>query len=750
MVSSVVIAAVEPKNIVVFFLPVHDDAKVNSPRRAVKTPVPSGISAGIGKKDMSKKDKHQKKHGIVTTVGVSLYDKGETPLKTATENVLSPARVLILPQERIKKTDSGKKHGLPESVIPDRIRIFPIADPVGEIKKEARERPAVIRYKSKTLPAPEDPRKQRPENESEWTNWILDQLQICNMDSRTVLPTLYWMTANKKLTDGKTKCDMKNAVAQHLKKCHPWPIIYYTPVNNDVPVRQTVQMAVEYLENDFDDQPCAALDLSSVNFAKVEFLQGNLKNANFSKSYFQEATFSDFDVSGAVFDQSLMDNVLFQNTDLSTASFENVRMKYAHFHRVKARSVKFDSADLQNTQFRDANLAFSSFPNAVLQNTAWQDVRAYRINASEANFTSSGFDNVLFDQMRADKANFAEIFCKDCVFSMTSLQYANFFKAVFENTSFDKSSMPYAQFNEAVFNRKISFDDVDLYAADFSHVDLTPFDKLPIEKLTKMKVDRKTVLPAHLSDFDSALFDEELMAADRNPMKNIDRYSCSKRVCEERLLGRASNQNLAVRAMTILSNPSEPLAKQVWAICTMGCIAKEDKKLENSQMDLLAYYIKRKRSWDAQTDLFRPYTPIEPEVQLALYVLTDPDIGRDLGHDVDLTGTDLRKADLSNSDLRMLNLAGSYLGGVDFRGSKMDRTYDHFDQAVIDEFTLFPEDMGLFKPFSMPGSSIPSWWKPETVRVIRDKFGFWSVTTEDIPFSDEFIIQPEIQTENEE
>ena len=46
-------------------------------------------------------------------------------------------------------------------------------------------------------------------------------------------------------------------------------------------------MAVVFLENTFDSKNCPALDLSGVNFEKTDFLEGNLKNTDFSNSYFQ-------------------------------------------------------------------------------------------------------------------------------------------------------------------------------------------------------------------------------------------------------------------------------------------------------------------------------------------------------------------------------------------------------------------------------------------------------------------------------
>ena len=739
--SSVVIAAVEPKNVIVFFLPVESSDQITSVQEAVPTVLPKGISAGMNEDNISKKDPNQERHGIPTTVGVSLYDKGGIPLEQAAENIVAPARVLILPPESKSSQKKKKfKPKTPESVLPAQLRIFPMTKPSRDIREAAKER-FVVKYKR--LRPPEDNRKQRPENLSEWTNWILGELEKCNMNAQVVLPTLYWLSANIQLTDDRTSCDMKNALAAHLRKCHPWPIVYYTPVNNDVPVRPAVQMAVEYLETDFERKDCPALDLTGINFEKVDFVRGRLKSADFSKSYFQEATFSDVDLSETIFNQALMDNVLFQNVDLSYALFEKTRMKYSHIHRSKLPFVKFDRADLQNTQFRDVALSQSVFQDAVLQNTGWRDVRAYKLYAPRADFTKAGFNNVLLDQMQAEKANFENISCKNCVLKNAFLEKAYFHGAFFEDTSFDGAQLSYADFRSAVFGKGISFNDVSLYKANFGNVDLKPLADLPIEKMMQMKVDRKTQSPEALEKYDPESYDTALDGGQIEPVEKVNRYVCSRRTCEERLLGRASNQNLAVRAMTILSSPNEQTDNQIWALCTIGCIAKQDKKLENSQVDILAAFIKHKSPWDSQNDLFKPYTPLPPEVQMALYILTDPQIERDLGHDVDLSGTDLRTADLSKADLRNVNLSGSHLGGANLRQSKTDLTLSRFDQAVIDQFTRFPKDMKAFKPFELPESVTPPWWKPATVRVYKDGTHLWTVTTEDIPFSDDLIARPE-------
>ncbi|MBO4519591.1 MAG: pentapeptide repeat-containing protein [Alphaproteobacteria bacterium] len=746
LISSVVIAAVEPKNVVVFFLPAEHYSKVTSVQEAVPTVLPKGISAGMNEDNISQKDPNQQKHGIPTKVGVSLYDKGGIPLEQAANQIVVPTRVLILPPEELRGKQKKKfKPKTPESVLPVQLRIFPMTQPAKEIKKAAEER-LVVSFTP--LKPPADNRKRRPFNTAEWTGWILGELEKCNMRASIVLPTLYWLSANIRLTDNKTSCDMKEAVAAHLRKCHPWPVVYYTPINNDVPVHAAVQMAVEYLETDFERNDCPALNLTKINFEKVDFMRGRLKRADFSKSYFQEATFVDLDLSDALFNQALMDNVLFRNVDLSRVSFEKARMKYSHFHRSKAPFAKFDDADLQNAQFRNMVMPHSVFSDAVLQNTGWQDVRAYRLHAPRADFTMSGFDNVILDQMQAEKANFGKVSCKNCVLKNADLENAYFYGAFFEDTSFNGAQLSYADFRSVVFGRDVFLDDVTLYKANFGNVNLKPLSDLPIEKLTQMKIDKKTQLPEALEQENTEAYDVALDSGQIEPAESADRYICSQRTCEERLLGRASNQNLAVRAMTFLSNPNEKTENQIWALCTIGCIAKKDKRLENSQVDILAAFIKHKSPWDSQNDLFKPYSPLPPEVQMALYILTDPEIERDLGHDVNLTGTDLRTADLSKADLRNVDLSGSNLGGTNLRQAKTDLTLSRFDQVVIDPFTRFPKNMGSFKRFELPDSITPPWWKPAKVRVYKDGTHLWTVTTEVIPFSDEFIARPEKESEN--
>ena len=749
LASAVAVAAVEPKNVVIFFLPVQNTAEINSLQEAVPTPLPAdGVSAGVRAPEIGKKDANQEKHGIPTPAGVSLLDKGNVTVEQAAQNILLPARVLILPQQRGKGAQTDGKDvpmpkpvaGLPESVTADKVRVFPLKNPVKAIAREQRERPVVAPYRP--VKPPVDQNDKRPRDMEKWTGWILDQLENCSMDANVVLPTAYWMTANGKLTDGTTDCDMKSAVAGYLRQCHPWPAAYYTPVNNDVKVRSAVQLSVEYLETVFNTKKCPSLNLAGVNFDKVDFIKGELGNTDFTGSYFHEATFSEVNLSDSNFGRADMENAYFQGTRLNGALFFKAQMKDTHFYQVEAEAAGFDGADLQNAQFRDVNLTQAVFNDAVLQNTHWMDIRGGRVRANGANFSNAEFDNVLFNQIQARKTVFNKVSCNECMFKRGDFKEAYFYDAKFRNTVFDRSYIEGAHMRAAKFLKNVSFHDVSRYRADFGGADMGALENVQPEEMAQVKIDRETVLPDGLSEYETDSFDIEL--ENPVPVESVDRYSCSHRTCEDRLLGRTGNQNLAVRAMTILENPESDLDAQGWALCTMGCIAQKDKKLSDSQIDILAAFIKRNRPWNAETDLFKPYSPVTPEVQMALFVLTDMKLKRDRNRLIDLTGTDLRAADLSRSNLLGIDFSGSNLSGADLHNSLADRTYALFDQILIDEFTRFPYKIRLFKPFTLPTPV----WKPKKVRIYRDGWNPWTLQTEEIPYSEKLELKPEKKPED--
>lgn len=739
--SSAVWAAVEPKPVVVFYLPAQNDAEVHSVHQAVTRPIKTGLVDSGTTMSLPKPNAIQEKHGIITSSdGVSLYDKGNVPLAEAEQNILYPAKVLILPPENLQTKAKAVK-GTPPSVNPVPLRIFPLTKPAADIKKALSEGPIKVQYEPLRRPPP-DIKNERPTDEIKWGGWALMELRSCDMDANTVLPTLYWLMQNGKFTGGKNDCEVKAAIAAHLRKCYPWPATYYTKLNNEYEPPYTLQMAVEVLETDFYTRTCSSLDLTHINFAKVEFMAGGLRGDDFSFSNLEGARFEEIDMSDAVFEQSILKRTLFQNVQLSKTYFKDSDITYAHFFNVNAPMSNFEGSDLSNSQFRDSDLSMSSFIGAKFPNTAWRNVKAYGLEAPDVTFAHSEFSNVLLTQLNAPKADFSYISCKNCVFRQARLYHAYFYGANFDYTIFDSAYLERASFEKAVFKTFVSLKEANLHAADFSSVDMSLFDDLALEPLRLVKIDKKTVIPEKFPAFEAASYDEEIFKSYEPPSK-YTRYTCSQKMCDDRLLGRVSNQNLAVRSMTILADDTQDLDTTIWALCSMGCIAKHDKKLENSQLDILSYYVRRHIPWDAEKDLFKQIEPIPVDIQMALFVLTDPNVKRDLGHDIDLTNTDLRLADLTNANLINVNFAGSHLGGADMRGAKTDRAYEHFNNTVIDEYTIFPIGMTLFKPFMLPDSIYPSWWKPKTVRIIRDGSNPWAPVTEDVPFSDDLVVPKE-------
>ena len=131
----------------------------------------------------------------------------------------------------------------------------------------------------------------------------------------------------------------------------------------------------------------------------------------------------------------------------------------------------------------------------------------------------------------------------------------------------------------------------DLYRTDFSGVDLSLFPNIPAEVWRLAKIDRRTVMPKDVPDFEAAEYDIELFK--NVPPENA--WSCTPKMCADRLLGRASNTNIAVRAMSLLGSPKSSTDDKIWALCTMGCMARHDKKLEPSQVDILTAFIREQR-----------------------------------------------------------------------------------------------------------------------------------------------------------
>lgn len=739
LLSSAVIAAAVPKNVVVFFLPVSDLAHTDSLHESKAAPTrPGALTSTVTNTLPSDSAVKPNPRGIDANVGVSLYDKpAEWTNNQAADAVLSPAKVMILPPETLKTTRKSKLFSKPAGEVnPVQVRIYPLKNPVKAVKAEAKARPIAV--KPARLALPPAAKGGLPEDRAEWYDWVLAELEKCdgNIDAALNAAALLM---KEELKNKQGSCTIRTAVSDYLRQCHPWPTVYYSPFNNDVPKNALVQKSVDFLEAlNGDDylKSCPVLDLSHVNFEKIEFIRGFMAGHDFSGSYFKEAYFLGSDFSEAVFQDALLENVLFKDVTLTKSFFKDAKMRFSHLHGTDAEMVNFDNADLSNTQFRNTPVSFSSFKNARMENTAWQDVLAYRVNMDGVGARQTVFDNVVLDESVARKSDFAQLNCRNCYMGKTALSWTNFSNAVFTNVNLTAADISHARFNQAVFNGNIFFSDAVTDYADFGGADIKAVSDMPLDNVRRTVVDRKTLPPDNFPDFDSADYDERLY---RRKAENP--FVCSRDKCEDVKLGKSSGHNMALRAMTILAYPPENANDALWAICTLGCLADNDKKLENAAVDILAEYVKNKRAWSAQDNLFKPIEPMTADIDLALKTLTNPDFKRDLGHQIDLTHTDLRLADLENADLRNVNFAGSYLGGVNMKNALTDAEYDNFDQTVIDEFTRLPDNMASFQPYSLPESEYPDWWKPATVRVLVHGSHPWNQIVETTPFVDEYIVR---------
>lgn len=726
--SVVAIASVINNNMIVYYLPVTDVLHTNNIERSLnkKTIKGSLFSPVSNQSSISNKNDHE----ISIKNGISLVEKNEKiPLESALDNVLLPAKVVVLPSENLKKRQKTiVKIGT--ELDPVSVQIFPI-----KLEKVQQENKGQIlpnrKILVKKLPHKKDG---RPNDEGKWTAWVLSELEKCNVDKRVVLPTLYWMLDNKKLADGQTDCSMKQAVAKYLQKCHPWPVKYYTPINNDVIVNENVQMSVEILETTFETKECPYIDLSHVNFEKINFINGNLKGFLFANSYFKEANFQNTDVSEASFEWSILDNVLFKDVDMNATYMPHVVLNFSKFYKSNLSKTNMEFSNLDNVQFDDVDLSFSKFRESKVNNTFWRDVLAFNSNFSFSVFRNSSLQNVLFDYSFAERADLSEISCDKCSFSYVNSSYTLFDDSSFKNTSFVGTQLVRSSFKNVRLEDKIVFDNAMLSKADFSGVDLSKNKEISLDKLKSLVIDEKTKVS--FPDFEAASYDFEFMQK-RYPKK----FVCSQNYCSNLKYGRVNAQNIAVRAMTVLSKETTTSIKEnLWAVCTLGCLSNDSKTLDHEAADVLTYFIKKKIPWNTERDLFSYAKTVPEDVQLAVKLLLDNSLKKDYGYVTDLSFMDLRNFDFSNLDLRNVSFSNSNLSGAIFSGSKTDLEFKYFDKVVIDQFTVLPQIMRDFSPFKLPEDVMPSWWKPNTVKVLVYGDVPWKKITEEIPFVDEYLV----------
>ncbi|MCQ2914164.1 MAG: pentapeptide repeat-containing protein [Alphaproteobacteria bacterium] len=733
ILSCSAIASVLPPNTVVYFLPSKDTAHVNNLQASVnEETVPGALKSSVSNLESMEQSEPL---GIETKVGVSLVDKEkEITVDEAADMVLQPTKVMIIPYDKAGKVKRKKvKIKEEDTVSPVSVHIYPIKN----LKKFVKEEP-VVKKENKFIVVKEKTKDVNdiPYEEAKWTSWIVKGLENCEGSKANMLNTLVKLFENDKLTDGETVCSMKQKLAKHLQKCHPWPVEYYTPTNNDVKPNNDVQLSVDILGKEIKgkEQACESLDLTHINFEKIDFLKSNFKNEIFANSFFKEATFIDADLAETNFEKAILDKVLFKNVNLENAVLSKASFKFANFDHTISDKNYFNQTNFDNAQFRDVVFSFSDFTDASLQNTYWQDALAIRINLNQAILFDAVFDNVFMDTVFANKTDFSRLKCKKCSFERGKFNYSNFYSAIFNNVNFSWASLQNSDFKGSTFDGKIVFEHANVESADFSEADISKVKDMNLYRIRKIKIDENTKTPDVFPDFEAVSYDEELF---KNMFKR--RFECSKKFCETIALGRVSQENIAVKAMTYLAYGSDDEKDTMWSVCALGCIADKNKVLDHESIDALTMFVRSKIPFSLKDDLFSYPKGFTPDVDLALRILVDNSIKHDTGYNIDLSGLDLRNFDFSHRDLRNISFEGSNLSGADLSYSLTDFEYRLFNQVVIDEFTKLPKNMKLFMPFKLPDEGMPNWWKPETIDVLKYGDTYWNQIIETKPFLDEYL-----------
>lgn len=708
----------EPNKVLMYYFP---SAALKNPTtlertQAYKTPA---VVVKDGADNEKADDAIQYEHGIQTQSGLSVVGTKKALQDHTKLDLTTPAKVVIFTDR--KRKSPANKPASPEFSLrePFDVQIIPIHFAKEILKEKATPENAGMQTKTAEKPTAAKPKKKKivkkiirriyvqktPEQTVFDASRAFDELQNCGGKVDEALTALAKALDFDELPANKTSCDVFNAVATYLKKCHPYPVVYYTPTNAAVARDISLQKSVDLLTGHYSREACGYLNLAKINFEKAEFYKSALAGVDFSESYFNFATFMDGDFSDTVFKGAIIDNALIQNVNLSGAYFKNAVLKNTHVQKSDLRMANFEKADLVNTQFRDVNLDASSFGGANMANTLIKKSSAMKIAAQNADFTRAVLSDVALNGADARNADFSNIVCDKCVFDGADLQNAWLYQDLIVDSSFAGANLQNANLTQSRFEKSLNLKDADLYRANVSDVNLRLFSQMSPEDLRLLTVNRATEFPAETPRFDEASYDTAIFEA-RRKRPDFNSGDCSAKVCADRLLGRASNHNLAVRATTVLSDAGQDAESTDWAICTMSCIARADKMLEPSQIDILTSFVRRERPWSHEMFVERPAeqkwgelphdTP--ENVQKVLHILTALSRSDGFAYNIDLTRTDLRGTDLSDGDLNHFDFRGSNVSMANFGNAVPANSALLFNDVIFDEYTVFPQAMNVWYP----------------------------------------------------
>lgn len=710
----------EPNKVIMYYFPSAVLQNPTTPERTQAYRMPA-VTAKEGAQDKEKDDEIQDDNGIQTPSGLSVVGTKKALQDHTKLDLTTPAKVVIFTDRKRKeaaKTPASPDYSLRE---PYDVQVIPIHFAKGILAKKqaAEQKEKAVKTAEKTPAAAPKKKKRiikkiirrvyapRPAPEPEFdAARALDELQNCGGKVNEALTALAKALDFDSLPENKSSCDVFDAVSKYLKKCHPYPVEYYTPTNAAAARSISLQKSVDLLTGHYSREACGYLNLAKINFEKAEFYKSAPAGVDFSESYFNFATFTDSDFSDTLFKGAIIDNALIQNVNLTGAYFKDSALKNSHVQKSDLKTANFENADLVNTQFRDVNLDAASFDGANMANTLIKNSSALKMSARNADFTRAVLSDAVLSGADLQNADFLNIVCNKCVFDGANLQKARLVQDLIVGASFAGADLQNADLSQSRFEKSLELKGADLYRANVSDVNLQLFSRMTPEELRLMTVSRDTVFPDSAPRFDEASYDVAIFEAHRK-RPDFNSGDCSEKMCADRLLGRASNHNLAVRAMTVLSDPSQDGESTDWAICTVSCIARADKMLEPSQVDVLTSFVRRERPWSHEMFVKRPAeqkwgelprdTP--EKVQKVLNILTALSRQDGFSYNIDLSETDLRGTDMSDGDLNHFDFRGANLSMANFENAVPADSAALFNDVIFDEYTVFPQAMNVWYPY---------------------------------------------------
>lgn len=196
-----------------------------------------------------------------------------------------------------------------------------------------------------------------------------------------------------------------------------------------------------------------------------------------------------------------------------------------------------------------------------------------------------------------------------------------------------------------------------------------PMDVPPDEVLQQIDVVETVIIEQKEKE-------DEIVDKKIDPVEVVyDEYSCSPGVCRTRLEQTPDWTALLKKSAQTLSTDQSEMGDRLTAICTLKCIADDQRgETEEGIMHFLSRYVRRRAPFSMlPPDQYqqKPMTQyVRADVKASLHVLTARNRTKGLKSKIDLTGTDLRGVNLAcRANLADVSLVKANLEGTDLRNA---------------------------------------------------------------------------------